>query len=195
MSKTKDLGDNHYEILFIIPNNYTEDEAKTINTNTEKIIKKLGGEINYQEYWGKKKLAYEIKKNHYGYYSLMEFDLDGVNLAELDRLLRLSKEILRHQIIKKAKRSLKEIELEKERQAKSIQGEKNDKKEEIKVGVKIEKKEIKKEDNKKVEKKEEEKKPKEEKIDKVKTKKTEDKSELKDLDEKLEGILNAKDLI
>lgn len=177
MSKTKEIGANHYEILFIIPNNYTEEEAKKISENTEEIFKKAGGEITYQEYWGKKKLAYEIKGFHHGYYSLFEFDLDGENLASLDRKLKLSSEILRHQIVRRKKRSQEEIEKEKARQEKSAKNEKDEKKVEEPI-----KKEVKKpkEEDKETEKKEE---------------KKDEKGDIKDLDERLEGILDSSDLI
>lgn len=177
MSKTKKIGKNHYEMLFIIPNNFTEEEAKKIIEDTKKTIEEVDGELTHQEYWGKKKLAYEIKKFNHGYYSLFEFDLDGDKIAQLDRNFKLSKEILRHQIIKIKKRSLEEIEAEKVRQEKATK--KDDSLH-------------KKEDNKKEEVKEIEKEKPEEK---PKKKSSEDKSDLKDLDKKLEGILDSSDLI
>ncbi len=180
MSKTKKVGNNHYEMLFIIPNNFTEDEAKKIIKNTEEEIKSVGGEISHQEYWGKKKLAYEIKKFNHGYYNLVEFDLAGEKLAALDRSFKLSKEILRHQIVKIKKRSQEEIEKEKMRQEKATK--KDDslaKKPDIKEKVN---KEV---ENNKTAKSE------------IKLSKDDisDKSDLKDLDEKLEGILDSSDLI
>lgn len=181
MAKTKKTETKHYEILFIVPNNFTEDEAKKINTSIESMIKDVGGEITYQEYWGKKKLAYEIDKNHYGYYNLIEFDLIGKKLIELNRQLNLSKEILRHQIIQTKKRTLEEIEAEKTRQAKTIKKEEESKKElkDKKEKVKEKKEETKKEDKPSFKSKE----------------KQVDKGDLKDLDKKLEGILDSQDLI
>ena len=94
----------HYEILFIAPNKFTDDEAKTVASQVEKIITAGGGQITNSEYWGKKRLAYEIKHNAFGYYGLFEFDLEGANLAKIDSNLRLATDILRHQIVvKKAK--------------------------------------------------------------------------------------------
>lgn len=180
MSKTKNSGATHYEILFIIPNKFTEDEAKTVSAQVEKVIAENEGQITLREFWGKKKLAYEIKHNAYGYYSLFEFDLEGKNLAKIDKNLRLSTDILRHQIIIKKAKSEKEIAKDKAIRAKI--------------------------DSKKAS----EEKGKEEKAKKAsapayvsraaastsKEKETkETKIDLKDLDEKLEGILNAKDLI
>ena len=57
MSKTKKSTKGHYELLFIVPNKFTEDETKQIIAKVDEIIIKSGGEITYREYWGKKKLA------------------------------------------------------------------------------------------------------------------------------------------
>ena len=54
-------------MLFIIPNNYTEDEAKSIAEKVEGVVTENGANIVFREFWGKKKLAYIIKQNHYGY--------------------------------------------------------------------------------------------------------------------------------
>ncbi len=169
MSKTKASGMSRYEIMFIVPNQYTEDEAKTIISRVEKMLTDSEGKITYSEYWGKKKLAYEIKHNAYGYYQLYQFDLNGKDLIKIDTDLRLSHEILRHQILKVTPKTAEELA-----KAKASR-EKLDAKKEEEENVKKEaasrstvKKVIVKEENR---------------------------AELKDLDEKLEGILSAKDLI
>lgn len=118
MSKTKTTEITHYEILFIVPNKFTDDEAKIVAGKIEKTITDNGGQIAYSEYWGKKKLAYEIKHNAYGYYGLFEFDLEGKLLAKIDQDLRLSTDVLRHQIIIKKKKTTAEISRDKEIRAK-----------------------------------------------------------------------------
>lgn len=173
MSKTKTTGVTHYEILFIIPNRFTDDEAKTVSSSVEKIIADNDGIVTLREYWGKKRLAYEIKHNAFGYYSLFEFDLEGNKLAKIDTALRLSAEVLRHQIVVKHAKS--EAAIAKE----------------AKIRVKIDSKKA--ADSKKQEEKTRVPSPSStasragDKVDK--------RVDLKDLDEKLEGILNAKDLI
>ncbi len=176
MSKTKTTGTTHYEILFIIPNKFTEDEAKEIISEIEKTITASQGSITLREYWGKKRLAYEIKHNTFGYYGLFEFDLEGASLAKIDSSLRLNTNILRHQIVVKKKKSAEEIA-------------KNDK-----IKAKIDSKKA------EAEKKELAKKVSSSSLKNVSDNKksestTSKKTELKDLDKKLEGILNAKDLI
>lgn len=173
MSKTKTTGETHYEILFILPNRFTDDEAKTVSAGVEKTIADNGGKITFREYWGKKRLAYEIKHNAFGYYSLFEFDLEGKNLAKIDTALRLSADVLRHQIVVKKAKS--EAMIAKE----------------AKIRAKIDSKKA--ADSKKQEEKTKTSSP------SAAAPKTVDKGDkrvdLKDLDEKLEGILNAKDLI
>ncbi len=200
MSKNKQDGGNHYELLFIIPNKYTEDEADAIKGQVEKMITDVKGEVNYQENWGKKKLAYDIKGNHYGYYHLYEFDLEGKDLATLERNLRLSPEILRHQIIKQKKRSLEEISADKSKQEqvnvkkdKVIKAKSEVKSTEVKAlsrgieetasGAKtkeaVNKEEIVIKESKTPEKKST----------------TDNRADLKDLDEKLDDILSSQDFV
>jgi len=168
MSKTKKSEQKHYEMLFIIPNKFTEEEAKVQVAKVEELIASQGGAITYREYWGKKRLAYEIKHNHYGYYSLCEFDIDRAAIAKIDNDLRLSNDVLRHQVV-----VVPVLSDEERARQKSLS----------------EKLAIKKEDA--------DKKP---KVNEEETKKTpavaeEAADSSKELDEKMEGILSAKDLL
>lgn len=183
MSKVKKTENAHYELLFIIPNKFTEDEAKAIDEKVRKQIAAVGGEVTYTEDWGKKKFAYEIGNYNHGYYKLAEFDLEGVKLAELDNFLRLSNDVLRHQIVRIAKRTASEIEADK-------------KKSEELAAIK---KRLKDGGAEKVEKAEEktsglvtEEKPQQPAEERKSFKK---KTDLKDLDQKLDDILDTKDLI
>ena len=164
MSKTKFSGLGHYELLFIIPNRFTEGEAAEIVEKIKKVIIEKEGKITFTENWGKKQLSYPIKLNNFGYYNLIEFDLPGENLQKIDKLFRMSDEVIRHQIVKKKIKTVEEMEAEK------------------KISEKIAAKNIAKE-----QKSEEGKKEKEKNKDK--------KLDLKDLDEKLDNILDTKDLL
>lgn len=178
MSKTKDTGVGHYEVLFIIPNKYSEEEAKQLITKAEEIITKTGSKITFSEYWGKKKLAYEIKHNAYGYYAYTEFDAEKEAINSINQAMKLSNEILRHQIVRRKIKSEEEIardkSIQKKIDAKKEDELKNQKKKSDKASS------IKNTDSKDAKKQISEK---------------SDKSKLKDLDQKLEGILSAKDLI
>ncbi|MCF7794887.1 30S ribosomal protein S6 [Patescibacteria group bacterium] len=217
MSKTKPSGPGHYEVLFIIANEYTEEEAKKISQDIEGIISKYKGEITYKEFWGKKKLAYPIKHNHFGYYSLLEFDLETESLPELNENLRLSDKIIRFQIIKIKKRTLEEINAEKAKQEalnknKGDKGESDNKEEKPKkesAEKKLNKDELedanetkeekagdeKKEDNEENKTKEKEEKEEVKKEDEEKKSEKENEESLKDFDDKLDNILDSQDLI
>ncbi|NUM25970.1 MAG: 30S ribosomal protein S6 [Candidatus Buchananbacteria bacterium] len=93
---------NHYELLYLVAANYTEEELEPIKQKVADEIKKFGGQITLEESLGKKKLAYPISKNHQGYYLLYEFDLEGSKLKDLSRNLKLSSELLRHIIVKRS---------------------------------------------------------------------------------------------
>jgi small subunit ribosomal protein S6 len=109
MSKTKSSEIPHYELLYIISNQFSEDEAKKIADKIKQGIEKRGGIITLSEDWGKKRFAYPIKNFHYGYYELLEFDILGEKLNEIERELRMSNEVLRHQIVSKKVKTAEEI--------------------------------------------------------------------------------------
>ncbi|MFA5318565.1 MAG: 30S ribosomal protein S6 [Patescibacteria group bacterium] len=102
-----------YELVYLISNKFSEDELEPITSSVVKLIKDNGGKIILEEDWGKKKLAYPIKKFFNAYYRLVEFDLGGKELDKLDKHLRLADEILRHLIVKKKVKTEEEIEQEK----------------------------------------------------------------------------------
>lgn len=114
MAKVKSSEVPHYELLYLISNKYSENEVRPIKEKVEKLIVDNNGKITYQEDWGKKRLAYPIEHFNHGYYQLLEFDMPGVNLINLSTALRLSKEILRNQIVKKHIKTEQELKSEKE---------------------------------------------------------------------------------
>jgi small subunit ribosomal protein S6 len=186
MSKVKSSEKIHYELLFIIPNKFTEDEAKAIDEKVKKQIASLGGEVTYTEDWGKKKLAYAIDNYAYGYYKLAEFDVEGAKLAELDNFLRLSNDVLRHQIVRIKKRTAEQIEADKKKSEELAAIKKR-----LKEGgsEKSEKKEISEEKTSGLV-------AEDKKIEPVEERKSfKKKADLKDLDSKLDDILDTKDLI
>lgn len=164
MAKIKSSEIPHYELLYIVSNKYTEEELGPIMDKVRSIIQDNKGNITFSEEWGKKRLAYPIKRFYHGYYTLIEFDLDGSEVAKVDRALKLMNEILRHQIVVKKVKTAEAKEKEKEI-AKKIAAKA------VKTAEEKEKKEKK------------EKTPKRKKVD------------LKELDEKLDKILEADDLL
>ena len=109
MSKTKPSGLIHYEILFIIPNRFTDEEAQEVFKKVGQLITSLDGKISLENYWGKKKFAYPIKGEYYGYYGLFEFELERAAVTEINNKLRLDNNIVRFLIVKKDVKSEEQV--------------------------------------------------------------------------------------
>lgn len=139
MAKNKSSEIPHYELLYLVSNKFTEDELKPILEKVTKIIGDKGGKITLTDEWGKKRLAYPIKSFAYGYYTLIEFDSEGINVKEIDRALRMMNEIMRHQIINKRVKTAEEIAEEKEIAKKIAKKQKEEKKTEVEQEEKKEK--------------------------------------------------------
>ena len=88
-----------YEVLFIIKTDREDEQFEPIVEKFTALIEKEGGEIAKLDKWGKRKLAYEIdKKYRDGYYTLIQFKGAPEVASELDRVMKISEEILRHMI-------------------------------------------------------------------------------------------------
>jgi len=84
-----------YETIFVIDSLLKSDEIDSIINKYERFISANGGAIQAIERWGKKRLAYEIKKRQYGYYVLIRFDGPPTMIKQLEREYRLNESLLR----------------------------------------------------------------------------------------------------
>jgi len=66
----------------------------------QEVITNGAGEVTKVDRWGKRRLAYEIKDFTEGYYLLVEMESPSSVAQELDRVLRISDDVLRHLIIR-----------------------------------------------------------------------------------------------
>lgn len=89
-----------YETIFIIHPSLDEEAVKAVVEKFKGVIEAGGGVVDNVDYWGKRKLAYEIKKVNEGYYTLFNFSAEPELPKELDRVFRISDNIVRHIIIK-----------------------------------------------------------------------------------------------
>ena len=84
-----------YECVFIIRQDLSSAQVDSITAEFCAIITDHKGAVKKQEYWGLKTMAYKIKKNRKGHYVMLNFEADGVAVAELDRRLGLNEDVLR----------------------------------------------------------------------------------------------------
>jgi small subunit ribosomal protein S6 len=89
-----------YELLYIIPTPYTEDDLPNIQKNVNQVIDEAGVKITKEENLGNKRLAYDIKKVKRGYYLLVNLDGTADAILKIEQKLKLMPEVLRLQIIK-----------------------------------------------------------------------------------------------
>jgi len=66
----------NYEGVFIIDPDITADASKATVTQIQDLVTKNGGRIDGIQEWGKKRLAYKIKKKQDGSYVILNFQLD-----------------------------------------------------------------------------------------------------------------------
>jgi small subunit ribosomal protein S6 len=88
-----------YEVVIIVKPGEEEAINATI-AKFENIIKNTGGNIDKVDRWGKKRLAYEVKDFMDGYYTLINFTSEPATVFELERVLKITDEVLKHMVIK-----------------------------------------------------------------------------------------------
>ena len=97
--KNKAFIMNHYELLYLIPSQYSETEIEGIHTRVSEFFTKFHAVISKTQFLGKLKLAYPINSVRHGTYVLVYFDADPQAVSDINRSLRLSEEVLRHTIV------------------------------------------------------------------------------------------------
>ena len=90
----------NYEALYIIDANSTNEQVSSSISKFSDIITGNGGEIQAAGKWDKRRLAYEIKGCREGIYILIYFTGESAVFNELDRIFRISDDILRHIILR-----------------------------------------------------------------------------------------------
>lgn len=82
-----------YEMIFLLPE---EEESKEL----VKLITSLKGKVEKEEKWGKKTLAYPIKKNNNAYYFHWVVDIEEKQLNELKKKLGFNEKLIRYLLLK-----------------------------------------------------------------------------------------------
>lgn len=90
---------NKYEVMFIVKP--AEEEAvEAVVAKFESLITSNGGTIDKVDRWGKRRLAYELKDFNEGVYFIFYFTAKPAVVAELERVMKITDEILRHMVIR-----------------------------------------------------------------------------------------------
>ena len=90
------MSDLHaYEMLVIIDPRPTEEEVAQLLAKLQDTLKDLGAPVTHVDNWGKRRLAYDIKKQREGTYVVFEMAAEAAALREFERQLKLNEAILR----------------------------------------------------------------------------------------------------
>lgn len=90
-----------YEGLFIIKPDLKEEETKSAYKAISDTVTKNGGTIDKEEIWGKRLLAYPVKKFKEGYYYKLNFTSPSASITKNEAVYKLNAGILRSMITKR----------------------------------------------------------------------------------------------
>ena len=89
-----------YETIFILHPSFDEEAVKANIEKFQGVIENGGGKVENVDFWGKRKLAYEIAKVNEGFYTLINFEANTELPKELDRVFRITDGVIRHIVVK-----------------------------------------------------------------------------------------------
>ena len=96
-----------YEHVLIARQDISAQQAEALNDQLKAMLEEQGGKVAKIEYWGLRNLAYRIKKNRKGHYSLLAIDAPAPAVKEMERQLSINEDVLRYMTVK-----VEELDLE-----------------------------------------------------------------------------------
>lgn len=89
-----------YEVMYIVKPGLEEETYQGLIDRFNGVIQAQGGSVTSVDKWGIRKLAYDIQKHREGYYVVANFTGPSTCAQELDRVLKITDEVLRHMIVR-----------------------------------------------------------------------------------------------
>jgi small subunit ribosomal protein S6 len=94
-----DTSIRRYELLYIIPTSFTDEETGPVETKVAGLVSKYGGTVESTTRLGKLRFAYAIQDQRHGHYVLVMFTAEPQAVAKIEENLRITPEVLRHMIL------------------------------------------------------------------------------------------------
>lgn len=85
-----------YEVIFISAPNTAEDDLSKLTTQLGTVVTERGGKVTKIDNWGRRKLAYRLKKFDEGIYTLLYIESNGHEISEIERRLRVTDYVIRY---------------------------------------------------------------------------------------------------
>ena len=89
-----------YELIYVVAPDVGEEAVSAVHEEVEALVARFDGRIVKTDNWGRRRLAYEIKRHKEGTYVLELIEGSGEMLRELDRRLRVLDQIMRHLVVR-----------------------------------------------------------------------------------------------
>ena len=89
-----------YEIALIIRPEIEEEGQEALIERLSEILTSAGGEVSEVETWGRRRLAYPIRKIQEGFYYFIQGQFSASVLPELERTIKLNEDILKHMVLR-----------------------------------------------------------------------------------------------
>ncbi|HSO04447.1 MAG TPA: 30S ribosomal protein S6 [Candidatus Limnocylindrales bacterium] len=94
------MSTRHYEIMVILD---PELDERTVSPSLDtflNVIRQDGGTVTSVDVWGRRRLAYDIKKKSEGIYAILDINASPASVSELDRQLGLNESVLRTKVMR-----------------------------------------------------------------------------------------------
>ena len=89
-----------YELMTIYRPDMAEADVQSEIENVEKALVQRGAEMTSTDFWGKRRLAYEIQHLTEGFYAVQTFQAEPSAVDDVDRALGLADQVIRHKIVR-----------------------------------------------------------------------------------------------
>jgi len=90
-----------YETMFILRPEFDKEQSQEVAARFISIIPNNGGTVDKISEWGKRRLAYEVKKYREGIYILVNFTAEADVAKELERNFKISEDVIRYLMVRK----------------------------------------------------------------------------------------------
>jgi len=90
-----------YEITYLVSDEVRENDLNKVTGAVAGFVTELGGKVEKEEIWGRRKLAYPIKKADFATYVTLNFEMPSEKCPEFEREIRHNTSVIRHLVIVK----------------------------------------------------------------------------------------------
>jgi small subunit ribosomal protein S6 len=91
-----------YEVMLILPPEADDKVVQGVTDRISQVLEAQGGKVGAVNKWGKRRLAFEIRRQSEGFYIVAEFEAEPETVKELDRVLALVDDVIRFKVVVRA---------------------------------------------------------------------------------------------